>query len=68
MPGAISVKQLIVDELRDIVIPIGPLLDPKNEEIEVPTDPRFLINARMNEFISRVGQVIFNHATMLAKY
>ena len=56
--GRISIKQLILDDLGEIVLPADKLVDPANDEIEVAQDPRFEISRRMDQFIGRVGQVI----------
>ncbi len=52
-----SVKQLLYDDLAELVLPYDLLLDPKNEEIEVPHDPRFQIASRMTTFVVRATQV-----------
>lgn len=55
--GSQSVKNLLYDDLRDLVLPSSALLDASNEEIEVPTDPRFQIHKSMETFVSRVAHV-----------
>lgn len=55
--GSISVKQLFYDDLRDFVLPASTLLDAQNEEIEVPSDPRFQIYKSMEAFVARVAHV-----------
>ncbi|EEA23234.1 N-alpha-acetyltransferase, non-catalitic subunit [Talaromyces marneffei ATCC 18224] len=53
--GSKSVKQLFYDDLRDLVLPLSTLLDPENEEIELPSDPRFQIHQSMDSFVARVA-------------
>ena len=55
--GTMSIKQLIFDDLAEIVLPTDILLDPQNSEVEVPSDPRFQIAKRMDIFVARAGQV-----------
>lgn len=54
--GTMSVRQLIDDDLSVLVLPDDDLLDPENDEIEVPHDPRFNISKRMEVFRSRAAQ------------
>ena len=55
--GRMSVKQLLYDDLAELVLPYDLLLDPNNEEIEVPHDPRFQIASRMTAVVVRATQV-----------
>jgi len=55
--GTMSIKQLLFDDLAEIVLPADLLLDPQNSEVEVPKDPRFQIAKRMDIFVARAGQV-----------
>ena len=52
-----SLKQLLFEDLADIVLPADMLLDEKNWEVEVPNDPRFEIARRMDSFVTRAAQV-----------
>lgn len=55
--GTMSIKQLLFDDLAEIVLPADILIDPLNSEVEIPKDPRFQIAKRMDMFIARAGQV-----------
>lgn len=55
--GTMSIKQLLFDDLSEIVLPADMLIDPQNNEVEVPKDPRFQIAKRMDIFVARAGQV-----------
>lgn len=55
--GTMSIKQLLFDDLSEIVLPADMLIDPQNDEVEVPKDPRFQIAKRMDTFVARAGQV-----------
>ena len=52
-----SFKQLIFNDLEEIVLPADILVDTTNSEIEAPQDARFQIAKRMEAFVARVGQV-----------
>ena len=52
-----SFKQFILDDLGEIVLPTDILIDTKNDDVEVPQDPRFQIAKRMEGFVARVGKV-----------
>ena len=51
--GRMSIKQLILGDLEEIVLPGSILVDNKNDEWEAPQHPRFQINAKMETLISR---------------
>jgi N-alpha-acetyltransferase 35, NatC auxiliary subunit len=53
--GKMSVRQLLDDDLSSLVLAEDPLLDPRNDEIEVPHDPRFNIAKRMETFRERAA-------------
>ncbi|OKL55867.1 hypothetical protein UA08_08865 [Talaromyces atroroseus] len=53
--GSQSVKRLFYDDLKDLVLPSSTLLRAENEEIEVPSDPRFQIHRSMETFVTRVA-------------
>jgi hypothetical protein len=55
--GRMSIRQLLDDDLTSLVLPEDQLLDPMNDEIEVPHDPRFNMAKRMEVFRSRAAQV-----------
>ena len=54
--GRTSIKQLIFKDLEEISLPVGMLVDPLNDEVEAPQNPRFQIGKRMDLFVGRVGQ------------
>ncbi|KAI9840780.1 MAG: hypothetical protein M1837_001310 [Sclerophora amabilis] len=51
-----SVRQLLFDDLAETTLPADILVDRQNQEVELPGDPRFQINQRMDIFVSRAGQ------------
>ncbi|KAH0537157.1 hypothetical protein FGG08_006027 [Glutinoglossum americanum] len=53
--GKISVKQLLFNDLSEIVLPADILLDSQNWGVEHPRDRRFQIRKRMDEFAARAG-------------
>jgi N-alpha-acetyltransferase 35, NatC auxiliary subunit len=53
--GKMSIRQLLDDDLSSLVLAEDPLLDPKNDEIEVPHDPRFNMAKRMANFRERAA-------------
>lgn len=56
--GSIPVKQFFYDDLAELAMPFSLLLLPDNDEVEVPSDPRFQIAKHMNAFVKRAAQVI----------
>ncbi|KAK2772115.1 hypothetical protein FQN53_004767 [Emmonsiellopsis sp. PD_33] len=54
--GSVSVKEFFFDELAELVLPSSRLLDPKNEEVELPSDSRFQIAKHMDNFVKRAAQ------------
>jgi hypothetical protein len=54
--GTMSIRQLIDDDLASLVLAEDQLLDPGNDEIEVPHDPRFNMAQRMEIFRARAAQ------------
>ncbi|CRG83051.1 N-alpha-acetyltransferase 35, NatC auxiliary subunit [Talaromyces islandicus] len=58
--GSRSVKSLLYDELADLVLPSSMILRAENEEIEVPTDPRFQIHQSMEDFLVRIAESFMN--------
>lgn len=59
--GTMSIKQILFDDLAEIVLPADILIDPQNSEVEVPKDPRFQIAKGMDIFVARAGQVDLAH-------
>lgn len=59
--GRMSFKQLIFDDLDEIVLPADPLLDESNSLVEAPQDPRFQICRLMDEFITKTADVRLSH-------
>lgn len=55
--GAVPVKQFFYDDLAELTMPFNLLLQPENDEVEVPSDPRFQMAKHMNAFIKRAAQV-----------
>lgn len=53
--GSMSIRQVLDDDLSSTVLPANKLLDRSNDEIEVPTDPRFIMAAQMEIFRSRAA-------------
>ena len=54
-----SFKQLLFDDLEEVVLPADLLVDPANGEVEAPQDPRFQILKRMDSFVTRAADVSF---------
>lgn len=52
-----SVRQLLFDDLAEISAPAHILIDPSNDNVEAPKDPRFQIMKRMEIFVGRAAQV-----------
>ena len=52
-----SVKRFVFDNLREIILPGSILVDPTNDNVEAPQDPRFQIVQKMDFFISRAADV-----------
>jgi hypothetical protein len=53
--GKLSIRQLLDDDLASIVLADDQLLDRKNDEIEVPHDPRFKMAQSMEAFRERAA-------------
>jgi N-alpha-acetyltransferase 35, NatC auxiliary subunit len=53
--GTMSIRQVLDEDLANFVLPASMLLDRDNDEIEVPTDPRFNIASRIEIFRSRAA-------------
>lgn len=52
-----SLKQLLFDDLEELVLPADILVDPANSHIEAPQDPRFQISKRMDVFVTKAADV-----------
>lgn len=59
-----SVKQVLFDDVKELCNPVELLLDPRNELVEAPQDPRFDIVKRTNWFVERAGRVSY-HLTLV---
>lgn len=55
--GAAPVKNFIYDDLAQMVLPSSLLIDPANDLVEVPHDPRFRVARKLDAFILRAGEV-----------
>ena len=53
--GTLSFKQLLFDDLDELVLPADMLLDPANAEVEAPQDPRFQIARKIDAFITKAA-------------
>jgi hypothetical protein len=51
-----SIRQVLDDDLANVVLPADKLLDRANDEIELPSDPRHQIAQSMELFRSRAAQ------------
>lgn len=54
--GTMSIRQLLDDDLSSVVLPADTLLDRGNDDIEMPSDPRFNMAQRMEIFRARAAQ------------
>ncbi|KAI9924925.1 hypothetical protein MW887_006330 [Aspergillus wentii] len=54
--GAVSVKQFLYDDLAELVLPSSILLQANMDETEMPSDPRFQIAKKMDDFVKRFAQ------------
>lgn len=50
-----SIRQVLDQDLANFVLPASKLLDRNNDEVEVPTDPRFIAAEKMESFRSRAA-------------
>lgn len=55
--GTAAVKNFIYDDLAQMVLPASLLIDPANDLVEVPHDPRFRVTRKLEAFILRAGEV-----------
>ena len=56
--GGLTVKEFVVDDLEEVVLPANWLLDPSNDDVEAPQDARFQVAQKLSDFVSRAGRVI----------
>ena len=63
--GTVPVKQLLYDELAELVLPSSILLQANMDDIEVPSDPRFQIAKQMDAFVHRFSQVCTTYSLFL---
>lgn len=54
--GSFSIRHVLDTDLSIVTMPCSRLLDPLNDEIELPSDPRFIIAQQMELFRQRVAQ------------
>lgn len=52
-----SLKQLLLDDFEELVLPADVLIDPTNADIEAPQDPRFQMSKRMDAFVTKAADV-----------
>ncbi|KAH9893729.1 Mak10-domain-containing protein [Xylariomycetidae sp. FL2044] len=52
--GKYTLQQILDHDLSIVVLPCGPHIDPSNEKVEVPEDPRHQTASRMHVFRQRV--------------
>lgn len=53
--GTMSIRQLIDDDLSSTVLPASKLLDRANDDVELPSDPRFKMAYEVEVFRSRAA-------------
>ncbi|KAL2222400.1 Mak10 subunit, NatC N-terminal acetyltransferase-domain-containing protein [Thermoascus aurantiacus ATCC 26904] len=58
--GSIPVKQFFYDDLAELVLPCSLLLQPENDDVEMPSNPRFQIAKHMDNFLKRVAQPLMD--------
>ncbi|KAI6378073.1 hypothetical protein MCOR25_002319 [Pyricularia grisea] len=54
--GTKSIRQLMDDDFSLVVMPCSLLLDPQNDSVEIPHDPRYAISYQMEVFRQRAAQ------------
>ena len=55
--GNLSYQELIIADLEDTVLPSSNILNPANQDCEVPYDPRFKMAKLMERFYNKVVDV-----------
>ena len=53
--GLYDINAVIIDDLRSLVLPTGPMLDPANDAVENPFDNRYRIVRQVESFVAKVG-------------
>ncbi|KAG9241360.1 amino-acid N-acetyltransferas-like protein subunit Mak10 [Calycina marina] len=61
MLGKMSIRQILDEELSTMTLPASMLLDRINDEVEVPSDPRFNIATIMETFRSRAADTFIDY-------
>lgn len=54
--GRLSIRHVLDDDLALVCMPASPLMDPANDIVEAPQDPRFAIAHQMESFRQRAAQ------------
>lgn len=54
--GAMSIKELVFDDLKAGVLPHSVLLDEQNASVEDQNDPRHAIALGMEDFVRKIAQ------------
>lgn len=54
--GSMSIRQILDDDFSIITLPASPWLDRLNDEVELPSDPRFVLAQQMELFRQRAAQ------------
>lgn len=54
--GILSIRSILDSDLATVSLPASMLLDPINDEVEVPTDPRHKMSRLMESFRQRAAQ------------
>ncbi|EZF34210.1 hypothetical protein H109_03102 [Trichophyton interdigitale MR816] len=49
-------EELCSNSMKDLVLPFSPLFDPKNKEVEAPSNPKFHIAKQMETFLQGMTQ------------
>lgn len=60
LPGDSTLKEFIFKDLRRLVLPGSTILDPAFEHVELPSDQRFQIAHRLDDFVFKCGQSYLN--------
>ncbi|CCX30815.1 Similar to N-alpha-acetyltransferase 35, NatC auxiliary subunit; acc. no. Q7T322 [Pyronema omphalodes CBS 100304] len=55
--GKLPIRDILYDDVRELCNPPAKLFDPKNDECEAPSNPKFQIAERMEWFIARAGRL-----------
>lgn len=52
-----SLKQMLLSDFEELVLPADVLIDPANADIEAPQDPGFQMSKRMDKFVTKAADV-----------